>query len=39
MHTALVSRILKDPTLASMTTIEDDEPMPIAHPIVAEGIV
>ena len=39
MHTALVPRILKDPTIAAMTTIDDDEPMPIAHPIVAEGAV
>jgi UDP-3-O-[3-hydroxymyristoyl] N-acetylglucosamine deacetylase len=37
MHTALVSRLLKDPSLTVMTTIDDDEPMPIAHPIVAEG--
>jgi UDP-3-O-[3-hydroxymyristoyl] N-acetylglucosamine deacetylase len=37
MHTALVSRILKDPTLSEITTIEDDEPMPIAHPIAAES--
>jgi UDP-3-O-[3-hydroxymyristoyl] N-acetylglucosamine deacetylase len=37
MHTALVSRILKDPTLSEITTIEDDEPMPISHPIAAES--
>jgi UDP-3-O-[3-hydroxymyristoyl] N-acetylglucosamine deacetylase len=38
MHTALVSRILKDATLAELTTIDDDEPMPIAHPLTADGI-
>ena len=34
---ALVSRILKDPTLSEITTIEDDEPLPIAHPIAADS--
>lgn len=37
MHTALVSRILKDPTLSEMTTIEDEELLPVAHPLAAEG--
>lgn len=36
MHTALVSKILKNPTLWEMTTIEDHMPVPVPHPVEAQ---